>query len=259
MAANCLPVVLLAAVTGATAVSAAQAAGTVDGAQAAVRAEGRVVHYDGRITQASVAAVRMLLEADGSLKELAIRSGGGDVEAGLALGGLVRDRGLDVRVVGDVCMSSCANYVFPAGRRKIVESGALVIWHGSMIQKNLLEDFDYSGVQKQLGRPPTWWERWSMKRTARQWLRRISAEQAAFYARIRSRSADNGARPAAGLRVQLDRYGRGHGEIWNRFGGGRPRLWHARLRALGRGMAAGGRPPAAARRNRTTMRDEPCC
>lgn len=185
MAANCLPVVLLAAVMGAaTTVSSARAAGTVDGAQAAVRAEGRVVHYDGRITQASVAAVRMLLEADGSLKELAIRSGGGDVEAGLALGGLVRDRGLDVRVVGDVCMSSCANYVFPAGRRKIVESGALVIWHGSMIQKNLLEDFDYSGVQKQLGRPPTWWERWSMKRTARQWLRRISAEQAAFYARI---------------------------------------------------------------------------
>lgn len=185
MAAICLPAVLLAAMTGVAATaSAAQADGTGDELQATIQVEGAVIHYDGRITQASVARVRTLLDADSSVKELAIRSGGGDVEAGLALGGLVRDRGLDVRVVGDVCMSSCANYVFPAGRRKIVESGALVIWHGSMIQKNLLEDFDYSGVERQLGRPPNWRERWSMKRAARKWLRRVSAEQAAFYDRI---------------------------------------------------------------------------
>ena len=38
-----------------------------------------------------------------------------------------------------VCASSCANYLFLAGRRKVIDDGAIVIWHGSALQKNFRE------------------------------------------------------------------------------------------------------------------------
>lgn len=164
--------------------SAQDAGGSEEDPPAVIRVEGRVIHFDGLISPASVAKVRALLEADGSLAEFAIRSDGGDVEAGMALGGMIRDRGMDVRVVGDICMSSCANYVFPAGDRKFIERGALVIWHGSLLQKNLLKNFNYSGIERQLGRPPNWLERWSIQRTAKKWFRRALSEQAAFYTKL---------------------------------------------------------------------------
>jgi hypothetical protein len=64
------------------------------------------------------------------VERLVISSRGGGVEAGIALGRWVRERGLDVEVA-DVCLSSCANYVFTAGARKILRPGAVVGWHGS--------------------------------------------------------------------------------------------------------------------------------
>jgi hypothetical protein len=61
---------------------------------------------------------------------LVIISTGGDVEAGIALGLWVFDHRLDV-VVPEYCLSSCANYVFPAGRHKSIGAGAVVAWHGN--------------------------------------------------------------------------------------------------------------------------------
>ncbi|WP_156455879.1 MULTISPECIES: hypothetical protein [Stenotrophomonas] len=175
---------LMAAMGLASVASAEQTEARANDQLAVIRSQGAVLHFDGRIAPESVGKVRAFLDADHALTELAIRSGGGDVEAGMALGRMIHDRRMDVRVVGDICMSSCANYVFPAGRHKVVESGALVIWHGSMLQKNLREGFDYSGIEKQLGRPLNWLERWSMRRTANRWFRRVSVEQVAFYGKI---------------------------------------------------------------------------
>ncbi len=185
MIANGLRTTLLLAMMGLAGVASAQGAeDSEEDPPAVIHAEGAVIHFDGLISPGSVDRVRILLEADSSLVEFAIRSGGGDVEAGMALGGMIRDRRMDVRVVGDICMSSCANYVFPAGNRKIVESGALVIWHGSLLQKNLLKDFNYAGMESQLGRPFTRLERWSIRRTANKWFRRALSEQTAFYTKI---------------------------------------------------------------------------
>lgn len=185
MIANGLRSALFVAAVGLAVVASAQQSDPPESGQhAVIRSEGAVLHFDGRIADESVARVRAFLDADSSLTELAIRSGGGDVEAGMALGRMLHARGMDVRVVGDVCMSSCANYVFPAGRRKRVDSGALVIWHGSMLQKNLRESFDFSGVERQIGRPLTWLERWSARRTANKWFRRVYSEQAAFFKKI---------------------------------------------------------------------------
>ena len=65
-----------------------------------------------------------------TVKRLVITSSGGEVEAGIALGFWVFDRRLDVEVTV-YCVSSCANYVFPAGQRKTIAPGAIVAWHGN--------------------------------------------------------------------------------------------------------------------------------
>ena len=39
-------------------------------------------------------------------------------------------------------MSSCANYVFTAGRRKRIRNGSIVAWHGSALQEFGMSDKD---------------------------------------------------------------------------------------------------------------------
>lgn len=60
---------------------------------------------------------------------LSIRSPGGEVNAGMDLGSWVRAHKLNVRVM-EFCLSSCANYVFPAGIEKIVSNFAMIGYHG---------------------------------------------------------------------------------------------------------------------------------
>jgi len=60
---------------------------------------------------------------------LSIRSQGGEVNAGMDLGSWVRAHKLNVRVM-EFCLSSCANYVFPAGIEKIVSNFAMIGYHG---------------------------------------------------------------------------------------------------------------------------------
>ncbi len=78
-------------------------------------------------------ANRRLFRLYESLKEkpkvLSIQSVGGSVLTGISLGSWVRANSLDVKVL-EYCLSSCANYVFPAGRRKIVSNFALIGYHG---------------------------------------------------------------------------------------------------------------------------------
>lgn len=96
--------------------------------------EGTII-YSGLIGQTSTDRFAALLKSSGNqVTTLRIESGGGDVEAAMRMGALVFDHGLDIEIFGDGCHSSCANYVFPAGRNKLIERGALVSWHGSAIQ-----------------------------------------------------------------------------------------------------------------------------
>lgn len=62
---------------------------------------------------------------------LRIKSVGGVVDRGMDLAYWVHEHKLDVKVP-DYCLSSCANYVFPAGRRKIVGNSAMVGFHGGI-------------------------------------------------------------------------------------------------------------------------------
>jgi len=64
------------------------------------------------------------------VRVLLIDSGGGEVAAAIDLANWVHARQLDIVVTG-MCLSSCANYVFPAARHKEIRPGAIVAWHGN--------------------------------------------------------------------------------------------------------------------------------
>lgn len=74
---------------------------------------------------------------------LAIRSRGGDVVPGMALGEWIRAHKLNVKVM-EFCLSSCANYVFTAGARKIVSSNAMIGFHGGLSSR----EFSIGGSRK---------------------------------------------------------------------------------------------------------------
>ena len=96
-----------------------------------VALEGNVLTYRGMLMKDGVDQVEKYLSKYPATSVLAIESQGGDVVDGMRLGDIVRMRSMDVRVIGSICASSCANYVFVSGGKKFIEPGALVMWHGS--------------------------------------------------------------------------------------------------------------------------------
>ncbi len=61
---------------------------------------------------------------------LRVSSAGGETDEGIKLGHWIFEHGIDV-VVDGLCFSSCANYIFTAGRNKTIMAGSIVGWHGS--------------------------------------------------------------------------------------------------------------------------------
>lgn len=93
-------------------------------------------------------------EARNSPTSLRITSGGGSVEAGLELGEWVLENQLNVHIPR-ICASSCANYVFTAGKEVTLDSTAVVFWHGSPTMDDLVagtpaEQARRDGVEKSL-------------------------------------------------------------------------------------------------------------
>lgn len=99
-----------------------------------VAIEGRTVTYRGSLTNEGVQRVVTWLDSHPEVRSLAIESQGGEADAGMRLGDQVMMRSLDVDVIGTLCASSCANYVFVSGKRKSIAPGARVIWHGSPLR-----------------------------------------------------------------------------------------------------------------------------
>ena len=91
---------------------------------------GDAIVFRGRIEGTSAAKFRELLREPG-VSRLLITSHGGLVDAALDIAEAVVESGLDVEVP-QACLSSCANYVFPAGRRKRLGHARAVGWHGNM-------------------------------------------------------------------------------------------------------------------------------
>jgi hypothetical protein len=99
-------------------------------AQASVRRDGDAVVFDGQIHARSVAAFLQLVQ-DPAVTRLVITSQGGIVAAALDMAEAIHARGLDVEVPS-ACFSSCANYIVPAARNKLLGFAGAVAWHGNM-------------------------------------------------------------------------------------------------------------------------------
>ena len=91
--------------------------------------DGAVV-VEGRIDRDLVQRALPLLK-EPAVTRLVITSGGGLVDAALDLAEAVHGRRLDVEVPSN-CLSSCANYVVPAGWHKLLARPGVVGWHGTM-------------------------------------------------------------------------------------------------------------------------------
>ena len=82
---------------------------------------------------------------------LRVNSGGGVTDEGRNLGAWIFEHSVDV-VVDGLCFSSCANYVFTAGRNKTIMAGSIVGWHGSEQQdEHIARGLDVT-VEELLGR-----------------------------------------------------------------------------------------------------------
>lgn len=78
-----------------------------------------------------------------------LRSPGGDILAAMAIGREIYRLQLDVEVDRQ-CASACANYLFPAGRNKYLESARHVQFHGGALQPNYVDaalDMIQAGTQ----------------------------------------------------------------------------------------------------------------
>ena len=113
---HCLLLVLLVAAGGAR-------------AQVAVARDGDSIVFRGRVDAAAAAEFLRLAEEPG-ITRLVISSPGGLVGPALDMAEAIHARGLAVEVAGH-CLSSCANYIFPAGVRRVLRGGT-VGWHGNM-------------------------------------------------------------------------------------------------------------------------------
>jgi hypothetical protein len=104
-----------------------------------VEIRGDTVYYTGGFKIASMSVFNDAVASlrRGQVTRLVIRSGGGDTVAGRNVGRWVHRMGLVVEV-DQICFSSCADYVFPAGRARVIRADAFVGWHGNERQMLIL-------------------------------------------------------------------------------------------------------------------------
>ena len=98
---------------------------------ATITVEGSTIIFDGGIENQTY---RDFLDAvrgkENQITAIRVNSTGGITDQGILIGEWIFEHGIDV-IVGEVCFSSCANYIFTAGKNKIIEKDAIVGWHGS--------------------------------------------------------------------------------------------------------------------------------
>jgi hypothetical protein len=100
-----------------------------------VRLTAQRIEYSGLITREANAGVFELYEsADPKPQALLIESQGGSAAAGMELGSWLREHDLQVQI-DTYCFSSCANYVFPSGRSRLLAAHASLMWHGGVTQR----------------------------------------------------------------------------------------------------------------------------
>ena len=120
---------------------------------ARVSTEDDVMTIRGTIRAGDAARVRDAMTPETRL--IVVTSDGGDMQEGIAIAEILRDRGVDISV-DRFCMSACANYLFAAGKRRFVPRNSVVCFHGTAPRsKDEVREFFWSiaernGVAKKL-------------------------------------------------------------------------------------------------------------
>ena len=103
----------------------------MEGGAAALSIEGSTVVMIGNLDDGFYESFLGVVRGrEDEIKTLRVNSGGGNTDEGIKLGHWIFDHGVDV-VVDHLCFSSCANYIFTAGRNKTIMADSIVGWHGS--------------------------------------------------------------------------------------------------------------------------------
>lgn len=110
--------------------------------------------------------------AEDGYSELTVNSGGGEPAIALRIAEDIASRDVTVRVKGS-CMSACANYLAMAGRRLVVEEGALLAWHGTLPD---VDDGRARMVAENLPAP--------LVETYVEWLTDFKIRERAFFAKV---------------------------------------------------------------------------
>lgn len=92
------------------------------------RLDEKTLAFRGPILPGSYEEMKDMLDAQ--VRTLVVTSVGGEVEPAIRMGKLIWERKLNV-VVQHYCLSSCANYLFLAGYKKIIKEG-IVGFHGNI-------------------------------------------------------------------------------------------------------------------------------
>ncbi len=129
-AGGCLALSLASSVPGHAETPPDLASATVE--PAVVRVDGDTVYFTGHISDASakIFADAVAPLQRGQVTRLVVSSGGGDTVPGRRIGQWVHDMGIVVEV-DKICFSSCANYIFPAARGRVIRAESFVGWHGN--------------------------------------------------------------------------------------------------------------------------------
>lgn len=135
--------------------------------------DGSDIVYNGTLQASAIEKLKRLY-AEASIKptRLVINSNGGDSSLGMTLGNFVYEKQLDIRVDG-ACMSSCANYVFPAARHKYLGERDALLWHGGALQP------DWEALIK-----AKWKHNPAQQESAREDIRQWAIKEKAFFERI---------------------------------------------------------------------------
>lgn len=138
--------------------------------------------YDGPLSEEANTRAAELLKQSGQVDTLKINSRGGEIGLGMDLGNLVYDHQLNVEV-GQHCFSSCANYVFPAGKVKYLNLRSQLGWHGGSLQKMQIESAE-------------------MEQIYNEYIGPIRAKETAFFQKIKVHQTST----IAGQAPQYDQY-----------------------------------------------------
>ncbi|NLN58682.1 MAG: hypothetical protein GX151_12345 [Gammaproteobacteria bacterium] len=138
--------------------------------------------YDGPLSEEANTRAAELLKQSGQVDTLKINSRGGEIGLWMDLGNLVYDHQLNVEV-GQHCFSSCANYVFPAGKVKYLNLRSQLGWHGGSLQKMQIESAE-------------------MEQIYNEYIGPIRAKETAFFQKIKVHQAST----IAGQAPQYDQY-----------------------------------------------------